>query len=678
MSFRILLSVGLYVSLCTANAVAQKPDLRPPDNGDFIRDTANLLDAESTARISKICGKLVADNAPPIIVVTIDSMAQNGGDDNTSIETFAATLFDQWQIGHQLQEEHRGKGILLLVSKDDRRCRIELGTGWARKKDPTCHQIMNEYIIPQFKQSRFSKGITSGVAALGSMARGLKVPSAERPNIVVILVDDMGFSDIGCYGSEIPTPNLDALAAGGLRFTQFYNTGRCCPTRASLLTGLYSHQAGVGHMTSDYGVTGYQGRLNDRCVTIGNIASSAGYLSVLSGKWHVGHQHKSNWPVARGFDRFYGIPEGGGFYFQLKKGRSIVLNEDVIHTIDKPLPDGWYSTDAFVEHGLNFVDEAKAANKPFLWYLAHNAPHFPLQASAEDIAKFRGKYIAGWDHLSEARYKRQIEMGLIDSNWMQAKRAKKIKAWDTLTDERKDELDHLMASYAACVYAMDRSIGAMVKGLKSRGEFDNTLILFMSDNGGCAEGGIQGKMIGDPTKPKSNWMCGESWAWLQDTPFRKYKHYNHEGGIATPLIAHWPNGISDQGAWRTQPAHVIDIMATIKDLTAADYPAQHQGQAIHPLEGVSLRPAFNNQPLQREALYWEHEGNAAIRVGNWKLVRQGAKSSWELYNLKTDRTEQNNLAGQHRDRTIDMKQQWLKWAARCNVSPNGIPKTRKK
>jgi arylsulfatase A-like enzyme len=501
---------------------------------------------------------------------------------------------------------------------------------------------------------------------------------ADRPNVIVILVDDMGFSDIGCYGSEIPTPNIDALAAGGVRFTQFYNTGRCCPTRATLMTGVYAHQAGVGHMTKNYGVPGYQGYLNDRCVTIGDVARSAGYLTALAGKWHVGSSDRSMWPRARGFDRFYGSPEGGGFYFQVKKGRSIVLNDEVIANDDNPLPEGWYSTDKWTEYGLKFIDEAIAANKPFMLHLTHNAPHFPLQADAEDIEKFRGKYRAGWEKLSQERLERQVAMGLIDANWKKAGRPAKVEAWNSLSEQEQDRFDHIMATYAACVYRMDRSIGTLVEGLKSRGQFDNTLILFMSDNGGCAESGPRGRDTGDPTTADSNWFCGESWAWMQDTPFRKYKHYNHEGGIATPLIAHWPKAISDHGAYRKQPAHMIDIMATIADVTGADYPKQHNGNPVLPMEGISLRPAFGNKPLERDAMYWEHEGNAAVRVDDWKLVRLGGKGEWELYNMKTDRTEQDNLAAQQSERVNELSTKWNAWAKRANVSPNGLPKAGQK
>lgn len=516
------------------------------------------------------------------------------------------------------------------------------------------------------------------VLTLPTLVISQSISGEDRPNIVIIMVDDMGFSDIGCYGSEIPTPNIDRLAANGLRFKQFYNTGRCCPTRATLLTGLYAHQVGVGHMTGNYGVPGYQGSLNQNCVTIGDVARSAGYLSCLSGKWHVGHQHPSMWPRARGFDRFFGIPEGGGFYKQVKKGRTVMLNDEVVYSIDNPAPEGWYTTDAWTEYGLRFIDEALEQDKPFLLYVAHNAPHFPLQADAEDIAKFRGRYRDGWKKLSDQRLTRQVEMGLINPSWQKAGRPDKVPAWNSLPLEKQDEQDHLMAAYAACVWRMDIAVGALVDGLTERGLLESTVILFLSDNGGCAEGGTLGKTKGDPTKADSQWYCGKAWAWMQDTPFRKFKHYNHEGGIATPLIVHWPDGIETRDEWRNQPAHVVDLLPTVVDLTGAEYPKEHHGYPILPHEGTSLRPAFFNQPLERDALYWEHEGNAAVRVDDWKLVRLGGQGEWELYNLAEDRTEQHNLAATHPDRVESLAARWTAWAERCHVSPNGLPKKRKK
>jgi len=492
----------------------------------------------------------------------------------------------------------------------------------------------------------------------------------NRPNIIVILVDDMGWSDIGCYGGEIPTPNLDALAKGGLRFTQFYNTGRCCPTRASLLTGLYPHQAGVGHMTDDKGLPGYQGRLNDTCVTMAEVLRPVGYFTSMTGKWHVG-QNLGVVPWERGFERSLNAPAGGFYYGQGNKAE-LFLNGQQIANDDPRLPKDWYSTDLWTDYGIRFVDEAMAAKKPFFLYLAHNAPHFPLQAPPEDIARFRGKYMVGWDKLREERYSRQKLMGLIDPAWEMALRPPAVKAWETLSAAEKDRFDQLMAIYAACVWHMDKSFGVLVDAIKKRGVLDNTLILFMSDNGGNAESGPLGRLEGaNPGGPGSTVFCGQSWATLENTPNRLYKHYNHEGGISTPLIAHWPAGIKAKGEFRTQPGHLVDIMATVVDVGGATYPKEFRGHAIQPMEGRSLRPAFSNQPVEREALYWEHEGNAAVRKGDWKLVRQqgGGTGEWELYNLKNDRTEMHNLASSEPERVQQLAAIWEAWAKRAQVLP---------
>ena len=491
--------------------------------------------------------------------------------------------------------------------------------------------------------------------------------AAEKPNIVVILVDDMGFSDLGCYGSEIPTPNLDALAANGLRFTQFYNTGRCCPTRASLLTGLYPHQAGVGHMTTDDGVPGYAGRLNDSRVTIAEVLKPAGYFTAMSGKWHVG-QNLGVTPWGRGFDRSLN-PAAGGFYYGGSSRYDLSLNGEPIKADDPRLPKDWYSTDLWTTFGLKFIDEALAEKKPFYLHLCHNAPHFPLQAPADAIEKFRGKYKAGWGVTRDRRYAREIELGIIDKNWAKSPRPKDVMPWAEVSAEEKDRFDHLMAVYAACVHRMDQAAGDLVAGLKKRGVFDNTLILFMSDNGGNAESGPKGRTEGDPTKADSNWFCGESWAFPQNTPFRLYKHYNHEGGIATPLIAHWPAGITAKNELRHQPGHLIDIMATCVDVGGASYPQQFKDKPISPMEGKSLVAAFKNEPLDRDTLFWEHEGNAAIRVGDMKLVRKGRNAPWELYDLKTDRTELHDLAASQPEKAKELAAKWEAWAERAHVKP---------
>jgi arylsulfatase A-like enzyme len=493
--------------------------------------------------------------------------------------------------------------------------------------------------------------------------------AADKPNIVIILVDDMGFSDLGCYGSEIPTPNLDALAANGLRFTQFYNTGRCCPTRASLLTGLYPHQAGVGHMTEDKGVPGYAGRLNDSCVTLAEVLRPAGYFTAMSGKWHVG-QNLGVTPWGRGFDRSLNAPAGGFYFADGDKGKAkLFLNGEAIANDDPQLPPNWYSTDLWTTFGLKFIDEAVTAKKPFYLHLCHNAPHFPLQAPAEDIAKFRGKYQIGWGAVRDRRYAKMIEMGLIDKKWAKSPRPPAVQPWASVPKEERDRFDHLMAVYAAVVHRMDKAIGDLVTGLKQRGVFDNTLILFMSDNGGNAEAGPNGRTIGDPTQAASSWFCGESWAFPQNTPFRLFKHYNHEGGIATPLIAHWPSGITAKNELRHQAGHLIDIMATCVDVGGASYPKVLNDKPIKPMEGKSLVTAFKNEPIDREALFWEHEGNAAIRVGDMKLVRKGRESAWELYDMMTDRTELHNIATAQPEKAKELAAQWDAWAERAQVKP---------
>ena len=492
--------------------------------------------------------------------------------------------------------------------------------------------------------------------------------NASRPNIVVILVDDMGFSDIGCYGSEIPTPNLDKLAEGGLRFTQFYNTGRCCPTRASLLTGLYPHQAGVGHMTEDSMMPGYRGRLNDRCVTIAEVLRTAGYFTAISGKWHVGQEHGVV-PWERGFERSLNAV-AGGFYYPDDPRADLYLNGAHVGRRGGGVPADWYSTDLWTDFGIKFIDEALAARKPFFLYLAHNAPHFPLQAPQEEIARWRGKYRIGWDKLREQRHTKQIELGVVDKAWSLSPRPPEVAAWESLPPAEQDRFDHILAIYAAVIEHMDRTVGRLVDALKQRGVFDNTLILFLSDNGGNAESGPRGLLEGDPPgSPTSEVYEGQSWATLSNTPFRRYKHYNHEGGIATPLIAHWPARIKIGGQLRFQVGHLVDLMPTCVELAGAKYPAEVNGHAIQPMEGRSLVPAFDDHHINRNPLYWEHEGNAAIRIGDWKLVRFGRQGAWELYNLKTDRTELHNLAATEPTRAKQLAAEWDAWTERAQVTP---------
>jgi arylsulfatase len=395
----------------------------------------------------------------------------------------------------------------------------------------------------------------------------------------------------------------------------------------------------------------------------------------MSGKWHVGYEHGVT-PKSRGFDRSLNAT-AGGFYYAGADRSKLFLDSEPIANDDPRLPKGWYTTDLWTEFGLRFIDEAVAAKKPFYLHLCHNAPHFPLQAPADAIAKFRGTYRTGWDKLREARIQRQRELGIFDTAWTPAMRPAGVQAWDTLASEEKDRFDHLMAVYAATVFRMDKAIGDLVAGLRTRGLLDNTLILFMSDNGGNAESGVRGRTDGDPSMPRSQWYCGESWAFLQNVPFRKYKHYNHEGGIATPLIVHWPQGIAARGELRSQPGHLIDVVPTCIAAAGATYPTTFNGHPVLPLEGHNLLPTCrDNTPLPREALYWEHEGNAAVRVGDEKLVRTGRNGPWELYNLKTDRTEQQNLADANPDKVQQLTAIWTRWAERAHVIPYPTAKPR--
>ena len=516
--------------------------------------------------------------------------------------------------------------------------------------------------------------------------------AAARPSIIVILADDMGFSDIGCFGGEINTPNIDRLAAGGLRFTQFYNTARCCPTRASLLTGLYSHQAGMGHMVTNRGQPGYRGRLNDSCVTIAEPLRAAGYRTMLSGKWHVSPFNyeadvapdRATWPRQRGFDWFYGTIDGGGSYFYPQS-----LMRD--NTRIKPQIPGFYYTDAISGEAAAHIRRAANEDRPFFLYVAYTAPHWPLHALPEDIAKYEGRYDVGWDRIRAERLKRLVSTGIVDADWKLTDRDRRVPPW---TDaDHKAWHAHNMAVYAAQVDRMDQGIGRIVDTLKQTGRFENTLVFFLSDNGGCAEvlstkwGGPnrrayiqravpEGGLLrpgNDPSietgGPDTFASYGIGWANASNTPFRLYKHWVHEGGIATPLIVHWPAGIAARGELRRQPGHLIDLMPTCLAVAGAEYPKTFNQRPITPLEGKSLIPTFANRPIEREALFWEHEGNRAIRVGKWKLVSRGQAGVWELYDLEADRTEVNNLAEQQPDRVRKMAAMWEAWARRANVLP---------
>jgi arylsulfatase len=516
--------------------------------------------------------------------------------------------------------------------------------------------------------------------------------NTSKPNIVLIMADDMGFSDIGCYGSEIATPNLDRLARNGVRFAQMYNNARCCPTRASLLTGLYPHQAGVGHMVVDRGIPPYQGYLNDTSVTIAEALKLGGYRTGMSGKWHVGGKYgfnRADWkpgteghptPTQRGFDRLYGTLEGAANYFNPH------TLTDGHQWIDIAEDEEYYYTDAISHNAAKMIGEFSKESDPFFLYVAYTAPHWPLHALPEDIAKYKGKYLGGWDAVRKARYERLIESGLIDSNWPLSPRDNQAPPWEQA--EHKEWEDMRMAVYAAQVDRMDQGIGRIVEELERAGKLANTLIFFLSDNGGCAEllredGGIErgyakrdGSLLDFGNRPdrmpggEDTFMSYDlPWANASNTPFRLYKHWVHEGGIATPLIAHWPAGIKRPDRITHRPSHLIDIMATCLDVAGVSYPAEYRDHRITPLEGESLLPALREVKEDRETpIFWEHEGNRAVRLGDWKLVSKRNKP-WELYWMSEDRTELNDLAGVEPERVKAMEDMYNVWAQRCGVVP---------
>jgi len=502
----------------------------------------------------------------------------------------------------------------------------------------------------------------------GAAAAGPASGAPRRPNIILIMADDMGFSDLGCYGSEISTPNLDRLAAGGVRFTQFYNTARCCPTRAALLTGLYNHQTGVGHMVADRGVPSYQGYLNDRCVTIAEALRPAGYSALMSGKWHVG-ENRPHWPTDRGFQRCFSLISGATNYFRLDEGRQMALDDQPY----KPPPEGFYITDAITDHAVRYVDEYGRKPEPFFLYVAYTAPHWPLHALPAEIAKYRGKYLKGWDALRRERHARQIRMGIVDQRWPLTPRDRQAPAWEEVSD--KEARDIKMAVYAAQIDRLDQGVGRLLAKLEETRVWDNTLIMFLADNGGCAEEVDRGKPGVPPGGADSFMSYGLPWANASNTPFRLYKHWVHEGGIASPFIAHWPAVIRQRGRIAHQAGHIIDVMATCLDAAGAAYPKTHRGRDIEPLEGRSLLPIFRGGRREdHPALFWEHEGNRAARLGRWKLVSRHPEG-WELYDLEADRTEMRNLAEQHPERVRELSRQYEQWARRCEVAPwDKLPK----
>lgn len=516
----------------------------------------------------------------------------------------------------------------------------------------------------------------AGLAGAAALSGNAETNARRPPNIVVILADDLGFSDIGCYGSEIATPNLDGLAKNGVRFTHGYNVARCCPSRAALLTGLYPHQAGMGGMVTmpaNEAKSGpYQGFLNTQCVTIAEVLRQAGYRTYLSGKWHVG-ERPEHWPRRRGFDRYFGLISGACSYWELlqKDRNRMMVYDDTPYT---PPPQGFYMTDAFTEHALEFLDQHDREHReaPFFLYLAFTAPHWPLHAWRQDVDKYRDRYRGGWDALREERYARLLNKGIIEKRWRLSPRDPDVPAWEAVPD--KEDWALRMAVYAAMVDRMDQGIGRVLDKLRSMGAEENTLVVFLADNGGCDESVVARNLNQPGTLPgdRGSFSAYERpWANASNTPFRLFKKYIHEGGIATPFVCRWPRQIAERGGLTSQVASVLDIMPTCLDAAGVAYPTTFEGRAITPVEGKSLLSIFRGKVREpHEALYWEHVGNRGVRHGKWKLVATHT-GEWELYDIEVDRTELEDLSAAHPKRAQELHQRWNQWAQKCGVKiPN--------
>ncbi|MCC9609262.1 arylsulfatase [Blastopirellula sp. JC732] len=463
--------------------------------------------------------------------------------------------------------------------------------------------------------------------------------AADRPNVIIMMVDDLGFSDFGCYGSEIETPNIDALADGGLRFRNFYNTAKCHSSRVSLLTGLYCDQAGAESLS--------------RGVTIAEVLGKAGYNTAMVGKWHLHAE-----PTDRGFQKYFGHLSGATNYFV--GDNTFRLNGEKWDDFD----EDFYTTDANLAWAEKFLSESLSEDpdKPFFLYIAHNAPHYPLQAREEDFRKYEDRYREGWDKLRAARYQRQIEMGLIPKEWALSPRPEHVPAWDELSAQDRDWERRRMAAFAAMVDRVDQTTGQLVQFLKQKEVFDNTLILICSDNGACPFDRTKGKEF-EPWDSRSYWCYDTGWSHVGNTPFRLHKQNQHEGGISSPLIVHWPAGLKTKpGAITDQTAHLIDFMATCVDVGQTEYPAAWPERKLEPLQGKSLLPILQGKTREpHDFLYFHFATNRAIRQGKWKLVTHRA-SQWELYDIEKDGTELHNVAAEHPKVVQELSQLWHKTA----------------
>jgi arylsulfatase A-like enzyme len=519
--------------------------------------------------------------------------------------------------------------------------------------------------------------------------------SNRRPDVVLVLADDMGFSDVGCFGGEVHTPNLDRLAASGVRFTQFYNTARCSPSRASLLTGLHPHQVGVGILNFDDTPDGYPGNLSEQCVTIAEALGGAGYRTYLSGKWHLASDMETPngaWPTRRGFDRVFGTLEGAGSYYQPR-----TLMRDEVNIEAEAADSDFFYTDAISQNAVQFIAEHDDhAEDPLFLYLAYTAPHWPLHASAEDIAKYDGRFAEGWDRLRQQRLERLIAEGVIDASSELSARDPRVPAWETV--EEKNWEAARMAVYAAQIDRMDQGVGQVLDELERRGRMDNTVIIFLSDNGGCAEEMppdkveefvtafvpmktvtregervVPGNVPGLVPGPESTYQSyGRAWANLSNAPFREYKHWVHEGGISTPFVLHWPAGLGTEPRTVTAPAQLVDVLPTLLAAAGAPYPEQRNGQPIPGPEGRSLLPLASGEgETDERTLFWEHEGNCAARRDRWKLVKKYGHN-WELYDIEVDRAEAHDLAEANPELVVELSAAYEEWAKRAGVIPREV------
>lgn len=520
----------------------------------------------------------------------------------------------------------------------------------------------------------------------------MKGSPIERPNVVLVLADDLGFSDLGCYGGEIETPTLNGLAQNGVRLSQFYNTARCSPSRASLLTGLHPHQTGIGILTRDDRPGGYPGSLNERCVTLSEVLGEAGYRTCLVGKWHITSDvwnPNGAWPTQRGFDRFYGTLTGCGSYYQPR-----TLTRDEENVEEEALVEDFYYTDAISSEAEAFIREhsENQPTSPFFLYAAYTAPHWPLHAPLEDVAKYAGRFDSGWDELRRDRLRRLVELGVVDDSCELSERDPTQHSWSH--EEHKGWSARRMEVYAAQVDRMDQGIARIVSALSETGTLDNTLFLFLSDNGASAEElppisldrfkrrtdivpsrTRDGREVEIGNRPEilpghedTYASYGRAWANLSNVPFRLYKRWVHEGGIAAPFIVHWPGGLGEGGLVVDTPFQLTDVMPTILEATGVAYPSEHRGREILPLEGRSMLPAWRGKGMPPATLYWEHTGNAAVRRGDWKLVRTYT-SGWELYHISDDRAESEDVAANHPRIAQELLQSYEGWATRVGVIP---------